>query len=171
MRLSHARMSRLEAVDPKSPFEPVCWQALDPVDVGRDEQEFIGRRLRGAVPEGPASGLVLGLTRRPEQDQAHDRDLGDVHARRDRDRLQELVAHEGKLGRGERERHVDPDPPGVGADPARVAQAAELGHAARDGGRVVRAGLDVAGGLAEAVGRAERAVGDGLEACGGRVGP
>ena len=64
----------------------------------------------------------------------------------------------------QRQRDVDAHGLGSGADVARVALAAENGLAALLGAGVVRAGLDLRRGLAEAVARADRAVGDGLEA-------
>ena len=64
----------------------------------------------------------------------------------------------------QRQRDVDAHGLGVVADVARVALAAEDGLAALWGAGVVRAGLDLTRGHAEAVGRADRAIRDGLEA-------
>ena len=112
------------------------------------------------VPEDPPARRVL----RGKQGQPDHRDLRHIDTGCVRDRLEELRAHELELGLRERQRDVDAHRLAVGAGVARVAPTAELGHAARDGARVRRAGLDVARRLAEAVARADRAVGHGLQA-------
>ena len=76
-----------------------------------------------------------------------------VDARGRGDVLKELDAGELELGLGEGQRDVDVHRLAVGALVALVAQAAELGDTALDGAGV----LDVARGLAEAVGRAGHA--------------
>ena len=90
-----------------------------------------------------------------------------VDARGRGDVLKELDAGELALGLGEGQRDVDVHRLAVGALVALVAQAAELGDTALDGAGV----LDVARGLAEAVGRAGRAVGEGGEVSDGGEGP
>ena len=111
-----------------------------------------------------AAGIHLG------GGEPHDGDLQDVDARRRCDGLEELGLRHLELGGGERERDVDADGLGVGADVAEVAEAGELGGAASLRVGVERAGLGVGGRLAEGVGRAGRAVGEGGETVGGGVG-
>lgn len=170
MRLPYARPASAQAAREEPPPKPVHWQVLDARHVRLDEQLVVVpsrgvcvcQRLR---PERapPSAGLRTQLGRRAQGGLPYDGDLVRANARGCCDGLQELVAHELKLGGRERQGDVDAHGLAVGAQVARVAQAAELGDAARDGAGVLRAGLDVARGLAEAVRWARRAVGRGAQ--------